>query len=174
MRGAINLRLVLWNWTILFLIEVTVPTQSDPGSSPLNCQHLTNGTVRCGVKPQRDRLMKSMSSPKLEELARLAFVELTSVALCGKTVNYEDLGRSIGAHYFFTLPRVLGLLWGWCEQKGLPHINALAVSKKSGVPGDGYQPSNRPTSKEGWQRVWREVHCFNWRSVAYGEECKRR
>lgn len=113
--------------------------------------------------------MRTGSTPTLERLARLAFEELTKVANCGKTIHYEELGGRIGANYYRTLPGVLGLLWDWCEQNELPHINALVVSKSSGVPGDGYQPSSRPTSMEGWQKVWREIHCFDWRCVEYGD-----
>ncbi len=113
--------------------------------------------------------MQDKSSPNREQLARQCFKELTNVAQCGKTVTYEELGKitDAGAGFFRTLPPALELLWHWCEQEGLPHINALVVNKNSGVPGDGYQPS-RPTSEKGWQKVWREVHCFDWSTVAYG------
>ena len=103
---------------------------------------------------------------KLEVIAIRAFAELKKVAQKGTTITYGELADTIDTHHR-VLPRALGLLWRWCEKKGYPHINALVVNKITKVPGEGYQPENRPTTMEELNALWKEIHKFDWRRIDY-------
>ena len=93
-----------------------------------------------------------------------AFQELKKVANKEKTITYGELGKKINAHHFFELPKALGIIWGWCEKNGYPHINALAVGKP-GIPGKGYWPEDRPSTMKEWRKLWREIHQFDWDDI---------
>lgn len=99
--------------------------------------------------------------------SRRAFQELKKVANKEETITYGELGEKINAHYFFELPKALGLIWDWCDKNGYPHINALVVSKDTDFPfpGTGYQPKDRPSSMEDWRKLWGEIHQFDWDDI---------
>jgi len=52
-----------------------------------------------------------------------------------KVVSYEMLGRMTGMAN--EMGRELGHIYYYCKQKDLPLLNLLAVSKETGIPGDG-------------------------------------
>lgn len=68
--------------------------------------------------------------------------------LLGQLIGYEQLANEIG---FPGLKRHLGLyllmLGEWCEDNGLPKLNALVVREGAETPGDGY-----PGGIEQWNK----------------------
>lgn len=73
--------------------------------------------------------------------------------ITGKLIGYQDLAESIG---FPGLKRHLGLylliLGDWCEDNGLPKLNALVVRENAETPGEGY-----PGGLEQWYKDLLEI-----------------
>lgn len=111
--------------------------------------------------------MKTRSTPLLEDLAERALPELKKVAQKGETITYGELADKVNTHHYYVLPKVLGQIWNWCDINGYPHINALVVNQETGVPGESYQPANRPTTMKKWDALWKEIHQFDWRRIDF-------
>ena len=100
-----------------------------------------------------------------EEIAVSAFQTLAEVAVNQETITYGELGKRVGVHHRATfLP--LGYLWGWCQDRGYPHLNALVVNKSTGVPGHAYAPDGTPLKRKQWRRIVCGVHRFDWLAIA--------
>ena len=93
------------------------------------------------------------STVRLKRHSLRAFQELKRVANKGETITYGILGEKIEVHPFFVLPKALGIIWDWCEKNGYPHINALVVGKYTDIPGERYQPKDRPSSNGGVAKI---------------------
>ncbi len=98
------------------------------------------------------------------EIAEYAFDVLADVAADGTTITYGELAERIET-FVLTLFPALGVLWGWCDERGYPHLNALVVNEKTGMPGDGYKPGGRPLGEKDWRETVAEVHQFDWSDV---------
>ena len=81
--------------------------------------------------------------PSLQQVASAAFPILVGSATARCTILYSEIADEIDISAYFVLPRALGHIWSWCDDFGYPHINALVVSKRTGIPGPGYQPHKR-------------------------------
>ena len=60
--------------------------------------------------------MKTKRTVRLKKLARRASPELKKVAQKGETITYGELGNKISVHPYYVLPRVLGIIWYWCDK----------------------------------------------------------
>lgn len=69
--------------------------------------------------------------------ARRAWPKLVAAAKRGKPLSYEDLSASIGEHWR-AAGWFLGVIQRYCAKMGLPRLQALAVNKRTRVPGKGY------------------------------------
>ncbi|KTT96136.1 hypothetical protein [Sphingomonas sanguinis] len=69
--------------------------------------------------------------------ARRAWPKLVAAAKHGETVSYSDLSASIGEHWR-AASWFLGVIQRYCAEMGLPRLQALAVNKRTRVPGKGY------------------------------------
>ena len=98
--------------------------------------------------------------PTLQQAASDAFPILVEIAVERSTITYSDLADQIGTSAYFVLPRALGHIWSWCELERHPHINALVVSKSTGIPGRGYQPNDCRLTHDDWVTIRDEVHRF--------------
>ena len=97
----------------------------------------------------------------LQQVASAAFPVLVDVATRRATVTYGELAAQIDTSAYFVLPRALGHIWSWCDDNGYPHINALVVSQRTGIPGEGYEPNGRPLADVGeWAELRDDVHAF--------------
>ena len=99
--------------------------------------------------------------PTLQQVAFAAFPVLVKTATNQSTITYRDLADQIETHAYYVLPRALGHIWSWCDDKGYPHINALVVSQDTGIPGRGYRPDGHPLTRAEWSDVRDEVHRFS-------------
>ena len=97
----------------------------------------------------------------LHEVASAAFPVLVDVASRHATVTYGELAAEIDTSAYFVLPRALGHIWSWCADNGYPHINALVVSQRTGIPGGGYQPNGRPLDSLEWSKLRDDVYGFS-------------
>ena len=79
--------------------------------------------------------------PTLQQVASAAFPVLVESATNRCTILYSKLAEKVDTSVYFALPRALWHIWSWCDDLGYPHINALVVSKLTGIPGPGYQPA---------------------------------
>lgn len=69
--------------------------------------------------------------------ARLAWPKLVAAAKQGEPISYKDLSASIGEHWR-AASWFLGVIQRYCAEMGLPRLQALAVNKRTRVPGKGY------------------------------------
>jgi hypothetical protein len=78
-------------------------------------------------------------------------------------LSYGVLGGMVGVH-----PRVirwpLGVIQRYCKEHGLPALQALAVNKKTRLPGVGYVGS--PRTPRAHQTELRKVYNRSWKSTA--------
>jgi hypothetical protein len=69
--------------------------------------------------------------------ARLAWPKLVAAAKRGQPLSYGELSASIGEHWR-AASWFLGVIQRYCAKMGLPRLQALAVNKRTRVPGKGY------------------------------------
>ncbi len=69
--------------------------------------------------------------------ARKAWPILVRAAATGTPLSYGDLSSRIGVHWR-AASWFLGVIQRYCETSGLPRLQALAVNKRTGIPGGGY------------------------------------
>lgn len=87
--------------------------------------------------------------------ARRAWSILVQRACARKLpLSYGELCRKIGLHHR-AARWFLGVIQTYCEDHGLPPLQALAVNKKTRVPGSGYVASGR--SKEQHRKAVEDV-----------------
>jgi hypothetical protein len=60
----------------------------------------------------------------------------------GKPFTYGELCSKLGLHHR-AAGWFLGVIQRYCYQEGLPPLQALAVNKRTGLPGSGYVGSSR-------------------------------
>lgn len=106
-----------------------------------------------------------MPQSSLQVKAHEVFTILKAKAKAQKTLTYGDIERQTGYSAFYVVPRVLGWLWRWCEKNGYPHINAIVVSKRTGLPGQGYTPQGKSLTHTQFEATKSEVFSFPWDSV---------
>lgn len=96
------------------------------------------------------------------------FKVLVHFAKDGRTVTYKEVGEAVNLHWR-QVPLRLYAIWQWCEnrQPPLPHLNAIAVNAKTGLPGRGYAPHNHPLSREEFQETKHRIFAYNWDSVHF-------
>ena len=97
-----------------------------------------------------------------DDLCTAILKVLRARALRRDLITYSDLGADIGVHHRSPkLHQALGSIWQWCDERDLPHINALVVRKsgvRRGIPGTGYRPGGHPITREAWLAVREEVY----------------
>lgn len=69
--------------------------------------------------------------------ARRAWPELVKAAKRGEPMSYKDLTAKLGLHWR-AVSWLLGVIQRYCAKVGLPRLQALAVNKRTRVPGKGY------------------------------------
>ena len=70
--------------------------------------------------------------------------------------TYGQIAEAVGlANRGVSIP--LYFLWGFCKGRGIPHISAIAVNKKSQTPGQGY-----PLTESEWTAMKKLVFDFPW------------
>jgi alkylated DNA nucleotide flippase Atl1 len=88
-----------------------------------------------------------------------------------RTVNYGEIGRAVG------LPAVgVGKCLGYirdsiCRKRGLPWLNAIAVQKYTGYPGDRFLPKGAVLARHDEVAWWRgmvlQVFAFDWNCIEF-------
>lgn len=69
--------------------------------------------------------------------AQQAWPKLVAAAKRGQPLSYKELSASIGLHWR-AASWFLGVIQRYCAKTGLPRLQALAVNKRTRVPGKGY------------------------------------
>ena len=54
-----------------------------------------------------------------------------------QTMTYGHLAELLGYERAGTLAQILGRLYHYCSQNGLPPLTALVVNQQTGLPGEG-------------------------------------
>lgn len=96
--------------------------------------------------------------------ARKAWPVLVRLALAKKQpLTYGELCTKLGFH-----PRAaqwfLGVIQTHCKKSGLPPLQALAVNKRSRLPGKGYTGSARSRARHA--AAVKNVHSYKWTKSA--------
>lgn len=92
--------------------------------------------------------------------ARKAWPHLVKVAR-SKTVdrvNYGQLCAKLGLHHR-SAQWFLGVIQTYCRRNGLPRLQAIAVNKRTRIPGAGYETSR---TKKGHSAELKRVRNFKW------------
>jgi len=104
--------------------------------------------------------------PNHKVRARLVWPILVGLAKAEKPpLTYGQLSGMLGLH-----PRsaqwFLGVIQAYCKNKNMPPLQALVVSKATGVPGPGYIGSSRSPAKHA--QAVADVHKYGnkWTTVA--------
>ena len=166
------------------LAEMAAPAGNatlDPSRTFLTCRprnsgefyyepSLTGGaSCYCPGRPELSRPMyqrpSSSRSPQGRDVAPPSFPDafplLVESASNRSTITYGELADQTATSAYFVLPRALGHIWSWCQDNGYPHINALVVSKVTGIPGRGYRPNDHPLSWDDWVEIRDDVYNFD-------------
>jgi hypothetical protein len=75
-----------------------------------------------------------------------------------QTITYGQLAKLLGFEGAGTMAHMLGHVYFYCQQKGLPPLNVLVVNQESGLPGEGVKHIDLNRSRE-------EVFGFNWYGI---------
>lgn len=98
------------------------------------------------------------------------FVLLARAARERELVTYTELAEEVECHHHVELTRILTCIANVCKDNGYPPLTALAVSKESLAPGEGFwslHPEIQASERDGkWAGVMREVCLFDWRKVS--------
>ncbi len=95
------------------------------------------------------------------------FDELRKLAGNRRTITYGELAKRCGGSargMHFPLDNIL---FNICEHRGLPHLNALVVSSKTGIPGRTYQPHGHPVTRDEWKKIVECVYATDWSGVNF-------
>lgn len=109
--------------------------------------------------------LMSKSRQKIDHVARArqAWKILRKRARKGNLITYGELSGRMGLH-----PRsarwFLGVIQEECRQQRLPPLQAIAVNKATGVPGIGYDATERQGKK--YRKAVKQVHSRNWKEEA--------
>ena len=80
-----------------------------------------------------------------------------------ETITYGQLAARLGLHHR-SAAWFLGVIQTYCRRKRLPPLQALAVNKRTRLPGKGYTGSAR--SYAAHRRALSRVRARNWNIVA--------
>ena len=94
---------------------------------------------------------------------REVFEYLKKCAGEGRVANYGEIAKKVGLANMGTA-RPLYYIWEKCERRGLPRLNAIAVSKPTGQPGHGC-----PALPGDWENVRDEVFAYDWSLVSFDD-----
>jgi hypothetical protein len=65
--------------------------------------------------------------------------DVTETMVRESVISYGSLCMLAGVPFLTRgVGPFLGEVWDWCNERGWPQINALAVNGETGIPGDGY------------------------------------
>jgi putative restriction endonuclease len=104
-----------------------------------------------------------MSTSEIErwQLASRTWDELVRLARYRQTVEYGELGQTVGQNFALAVRHPLGMIYWYCDREGLPPLSVLAVSKETRLPGSGFGKVDRLD----FARLCDEVFGFHWTSV---------
>ena len=79
----------------------------------------------------------------------------------------ETVAYSVVAHEFGTSERALGgrelkAIWDECDDRRWPHLNALVVTMRDGLPGIGYTPNDHPVDEDEFELIMQCICNFDW------------
>ena len=90
------------------------------------------------------------------------FNYLKPIAARCDVVFYSEVANEIGGSAQSSGGRELTAIQRECNDRGWPHLNALVVRKKDGLPGDGYKPDGKALSKDEFRLVKQEIYDSDW------------
>ena len=95
------------------------------------------------------------------------FETIVKFAQSKKTPTYKDISSAVHLHWRTQIPLRLYAIWQWCENKHIPHLNAIVVNKKSKLPGKGYTPNGQQLTKTTFPLVRDNIFNFDWNKVKF-------
>ncbi len=90
------------------------------------------------------------------------FEYLKQVAARAETVSYEKVTDDVGGNPRTVGGRELTAIQLECDKRGWPHLNALVVAMKTGLPGNAYQPNHHPVAPDEFKRISDSVCAEDW------------
>ena len=84
-----------------------------------------------------------------------------------RTITYGELANRCGGSAIGANKPLDYILFNICEPRGLPHLNALAVSKARGFPGTTYQPHGHPVTRHEWEKIVGQVFATDWSDIEF-------
>ena len=79
-------------------------------------------------------------------------------------VTYRQVSEEVGG-MANGLGQNLGQIWDFCEQNGHPHLNAVVINAKTGVPGGGYAPRGHQVTHCEWEEIMQEIRQYPWDGI---------
>jgi putative restriction endonuclease len=95
-----------------------------------------------------------------EQRAFLVWPILTNCARKNEPITYGELGIRLGIFHRTFTPS-LSLIQEFCIDNELPPLTILVITKKKGLPGNGFKADNF----ENLQDEINKVYTFNWSSL---------
>jgi len=111
---------------------------------------------------------------------REAWIVLAEVSKYMQTIEYKELADEIAKITHEPPPAAvsLGVPLGYirdsiCRERNIPWLNALAVSKETGLPGDSFLPHGSKLKPEEeflwWRGMVLQVHAYPWEVLSLDE-----
>lgn len=100
------------------------------------------------------------------------FTALVESARRMRTVTYEDLGAAAGLPAVSMGSRVGYIRDAVCRPRGLPWLSVIAVSKKTGRPGNAFLPDGMSLDDQDLETWWRAMVLLVFSTDWSGVECR--
>jgi len=84
----------------------------------------------------------------------------------GVPFTYKELCDRMGLHYR-AAAWFLGVIQTFCHENDLPPLQAMVVSKKSQLPGHGYNAS--PIELDKHKEILDKVYLHDWKTVSFSK-----
>jgi putative restriction endonuclease len=98
--------------------------------------------------------------PNRFELAHMAWPILTQAAAEHRVITYQELATAIGIRLPLVTRFPLGLIVDFCDERDLPQLTSIVVSKSKGVPSSGFK-----VREEGLGDAQARAFNFDWSTI---------
>lgn len=90
------------------------------------------------------------------------FEYLKPFAAAGNTVTYGTVAKDVGGSPQSLGGRELTAIQEECDKRCWPHLSALVVGKRTGIPGSGYNRNGHAVDDAQFKEIKQEIFGFSW------------